>query len=315
MGRPERLIRLMAHLVEAGQITTAQAARSCGEEVGKRVVLQDLALIGEHWSRCRHVEDGRASRWVIDPTAKADARELLDRLALDIGREHMRFLDDTRLSHPARAVARQTTWRAEGLDQKIYFHHEPARSYDVHTEELSDVLDALFQDLQLTVRYRRGDGSERTLERQTVLSLVVYRRAVFALMVGQGESPKVPPCVAVDRMVETTVHNEPAARPPGWDPRAYYRDAFGVVLDRPPERVVLRFTARVAAYVYAREWHPSEEKIGLPDGGVELRMRVAGRELVRWVLEWGPQIEVVAPAWLRNDVVAELRASLARYES
>lgn len=313
MGRAERIVRIMAHLMEAGQITTARATQVAGEDVGKRMILEDLRLIGSAWSRCRRVEEGTESRWVVDAAGMADTRHLLDQLAVDIGREHIRFLDDTRLSHPKRTEARRATWKAEGLDRKLYFQHEPARAYDAHTEELSDVLDALFQELQISVRYRLGAGGEQRLERQTVLSLVVYRRAVYALLWDPSADPAAPVRVAVDRILETTVHDERAVRPAEWHPKAHYRDAFGVILDRPPERVVLRFTPRVAAYVRARVWHASEEKVELPDGGVELRMRVAGRELVRWALEWGAQVEVVAPAWLREAVVAELRGALGGY--
>jgi predicted DNA-binding transcriptional regulator YafY len=313
MGRPERIVRIMSHLIEAGQLTTSRARQVAGEGVGKRMILDDLRFIADGWPRCRRVEEGADSRWVVDAPGTADMRQLLDQLAVDIGREHVRFLDDTRLSHPKRTQARRAAWRAEGLDRKLYFQHEPARAYDAHTEELSDVLDALFEELQLTVQYRGGDGIEQRLERQTVLSLVVYRRAVYTLLWDTSRDSNTPLRIAVDRIIDTTVHDEPAVRPTGWHPKIYYRDAFGVILDRPPERVVLRFTARVAAYVRARVWHPSEEKVALPDGGVELRMRVTGRELVRWALEWGPQVEVVAPAWLREAVVAELRGALGRY--
>lgn len=312
MGRAERIVRLMEHLVLTGQVTTAQGARVAGERVSKRMIVADLRAIEREWSRLRRVEDGKESRWVVDPTGRVETRELLDRVALDIGREHIRFLDETRLAHPARTETRRGGWKAEGAERKLYFHHEPARSYRAHTEELSDFLDALFQDLQLTVRFRTGEGTDRQLDRHTVLSLVVYRRAVYALL-WDGSDPVTPVRVAVDRTVETTVHDEPAQRPVDWDPRVHYADAFGVVVERPPERVVLRFTRKVAAYVRARQWHRSEEHLALADGGVELRMRVTGRELVRWVLEWGPEVEVLAPAWLRDAVVEQLQSALEKY--
>lgn len=315
MGRPERIIRIMAHLIEAGQLTTSRATQVAGETVAKRMILEDLRLIAAEWSRCRHIEEGADSRWVVEASGRATTRELLDQLATDIGREHIRFLDHTRLSHPERSEPRRTAWKAEGLDRKLYFQHEPARAYDAHTEELSDVLDALFQELQLTLRYRRSDGVELNLVRQTVLSLVVYRRAVYALLWDPTRDPTEPLRVAIDRIVETSVHDESAIRPIHWHPKTHYRDAFGVILERPPDRVVLRFTPRVAAYVRARVWHASEQKVELPGGGVELRMRVAGRELVRWALEWGAQVEVVAPAWLREAVVGELRGALGQYGS
>jgi predicted DNA-binding transcriptional regulator YafY len=77
--------------------------------------------------------------------------------------------------------------------------------------------------------------------------------------------------------------------------------------------VRLRFDARVAQLVRARVWHPSQAIVGLPDGGVELRMRTNGPELVRQVLEFGDKVEVVEPQWLRDAVVDELAGALERY--
>ena len=36
-------------------------------------------------------------------------------------------------------------------------------------------------------------------------------------------------------------------------------------------------------------------------------------ELLRWVRQWGPEVEVVEPASLRETIVAEARALLARH--
>ncbi len=70
---------------------------------------------------------------------------------------------------------------------------------------------------------------------------------------------------------------------------------------------------RGARYVRERTFHPTQQLHDLPDGGVELRFKAAGLELPRFVLEWGPRVEVIEPAWLREDVINQLRTALARY--
>jgi predicted DNA-binding transcriptional regulator YafY len=50
------------------------------------------------------------------------------------------------------------------------------------------------------------------------------------------------------------------------------------------------------------------------DGGLVLRLRVAETsELRRWILQFGSQAEVLAPASLRRAVAEEVKAAAAAY--
>lgn len=70
----------------------------------------------------------------------------------------------------------------------------------------------------------------------------------------------------------------------------------------------------MAHYVQARHWGDHQALSPLPDGGLRLEMDSGGRELVRWVLEWGDKARVIAPGWLREDVITELSGALSQYE-
>jgi len=49
------------------------------------------------------------------------------------------------------------------------------------------------------------------------------------------------------------------------------------------------------------------------DGRVELRMETTGRkELVRWVLSWMPDVQVLAPKSLRDRIALKLEQGLQR---
>jgi predicted DNA-binding transcriptional regulator YafY len=62
-----------------------------------------------------------------------------------------------------------------------------------------------------------------------------------------------------------------------------------------------------------REWHPSQTFIQRPDGRVEMRMQTSGRkELIRWVLSWMPDVQVLAPKSLKDRIDEKLRDGLAR---
>jgi predicted DNA-binding transcriptional regulator YafY len=76
--------------------------------------------------------------------------------------------------------------------------------------------------------------------------------------------------------------------------------------------VAVRFAPRQARWIRERKWHRSariQEKL---DGALTLRLRVAETsELKRWVLQFGSEAEVLAPASLRRAVADELEAAAA----
>ena len=52
----------------------------------------------------------------------------------------------------------------------------------------------------------------------------------------------------------------------------------------------------------------------LPDGGLELRMRLGSlAEIERWVLGWGPAAEVLKPAALRDRIRENALALVKTY--
>jgi len=61
-------------------------------------------------------------------------------------------------------------------------------------------------------------------------------------------------------------------------------------------------------------WHRSQVLTDLPDGRLEMTVRVAGIVEIRpWILSWGDQVEVLEPADLRDAVSAAVRGAAARY--
>ena len=103
---------------------------------------------------------------------------------------------------------------------------------------------------------------------------------------------------------------------PEADVVAQLRRAWDIIADQPATEVVLRFRPEVAGRVMEAQWHPSQQVTELPDGSLEWRATVAGTIEIRlWILSWGSDVEVLAPAPLRDDVVGTLQAALDRYGS
>lgn len=103
-------------------------------------------------------------------------------------------------------------------------------------------------------------------------------------------------------------------RPADFSPEKFFANALGVLGGSGDWRVVIRFSAAVAGRVGEREWHESQEMRELPDGGLELRLRLGAlEEIGQWVLGWGADAEVIGPPELRRRIAAHVAAMARRY--
>ena len=84
--------------------------------------------------------------------------------------------------------------------------------------------------------------------------------------------------------------------------------AFGSVVDGEETEVVLRFEQKCIPQLARRQQHMSQRQQNLKDGRIELRFTVNGTEGIRrWLYQWLPDVEVVAPESLRRQVAEETK--------
>ncbi len=94
------------------------------------------------------------------------------------------------------------------------------------------------------------------------------------------------------------------------------RQAWDMIADQPATEVVLRFVPSVAARVAETTWHASQRLERRDDASLVWRGTVSGTIEIRlWILSWGDEVEVLAPASLREDVRATHRRALERHEA
>lgn len=119
---------------------------------------------------------------------------------------------------------------------------------------------------------------------------------------------------ALPRIAQVVVTGQSFTRPADFSPEKFFASALGVLGGAGDYRVVVRFDAAVAERIREREWHESQEMRELPRGALELRLRLGAlTEVEQWVLSWGANAEVVAPAELRASIRRTAAALAARY--
>jgi predicted DNA-binding transcriptional regulator YafY len=266
--------------------------------------------------------DGRAYHRFIDTYRLGDVPFTADEvLALAFGEDLLRTLEGTVFHDSIRsALAKIRAGLGPelqdylgGLAQAFRVLPGPHKNYARQRDTIRVLNEAVLGRRTLRMRYRTGrTGQTRARELDPYR---VWYRSGGLYVVGLDHHSDEIRTFAVDRIGEIEPLERRFRVREGFDFDAYIGSSFGVVAET-PVRVRIRFApGHHANYVEERSWHPSQSLARGSDGSLELSMEVGGTtELRSWVLSFGPDAEVLEPASLRDEVVRELGAALARYE-
>jgi predicted DNA-binding transcriptional regulator YafY len=91
--------------------------------------------------------------------------------------------------------------------------------------------------------------------------------------------------------------------------------SYGIFSGPGKHRAVLLFTAERARWIADERWHPEQQTRYRDDGRYQLEIPYTDpRELVLDILRYGPDVEVLAPTDLRDQVRTRLQAALEQYQ-
>jgi len=108
----------------------------------------------------------------------------------------------------------------------------------------------------------------------------------------------------LDRFVSTPVPLDLPYHKSGFNTREYYKSVIGIIAPTSkPVKVVLKFTKFQAWYVITQPIHSSQKvKMKKDHALVELKV-VPTYELRMLILGWGPDVEVLQPKSLREEII------------
>ena len=94
----------------------------------------------------------------------------------------------------------------------------------------------------------------------------------------------------------------------------HFAGSYGIFSGAATHTATLRFASHVAGWIAHERWHPLQTLSTLPSGEIELTLPYGNAtELVRDILKWGPDVEVIAPNTLRAQVGDAAKATAAQY--
>lgn len=121
---------------------------------------------------------------------------------------------------------------------------------------------------------------------------------------------------AVDRIRRPQVLDQAAYDVEERELDEHFATSYGIFGGKPDKIAVLRFSQERARWVADEHWHPEQQSKLLDDGRYELRVPYRdARELVMDILRHGPEVEVIEPPSLREQVHDQHRRAIQRYSS
>ena len=118
-----------------------------------------------------------------------------------------------------------------------------------------------------------------------------------------------------DRIHQAVLTSVPFEKPAHLDLLELLRHAWGIWYGEEPTRVELLFVPDAAGRVMETIYHPTERKVILDDGSLYWSAELVGtREVLSWIRGWGYEVKVLAPDSLQQEIIADLRKTMALYE-
>jgi predicted DNA-binding transcriptional regulator YafY len=183
----------------------------------------------------------------------------------------------------------------------------------VWTKVFAALTTAWAERRKVKITYSKDDGSSERVVWPLFLEPTPAAHALY--LIAYDEKRRRVLNFRTDRITNVAVLDKRFDPPLGSSLQKILGHAWGIwTSDEPPVEVILRFTARVASRVADTTWHESQEVRQLANGSVEVRLLIAEpTEIRNWILGWGKECEVVAPANLRSSIADELQQTLGPY--
>jgi proteasome accessory factor B len=169
------------------------------------------------------------------------------------------------------------------------------------------------------LRYRSGTydaskGTRRARVRPYLIEPSLTTRALY--LIGFDETRAAVRTFKIDRIDSVAPTADRFELPAEGAMEGSLASAWDIISDQPRTEVRLRFSAAVAGRVQETRWHPTEIVELAHDGSLSWRATIAGTVEIRsWILGWGADVEVLAPAELRAEIGAISAATAAQYSS
>ncbi len=267
--------------------------------------------------------DGK-NLWSILDSARQDVPiplDLTEVMALYFSRGLMRVLKDTVFYEALGSffqkikamLPAETIQYLKKIEQSLEIGSKPYKRYD----QLPDVVDRISQatvDRQMVeIDYYTMSRKKKTRRKVAPYKIWFFDGAFY--LVGNCGLRKDVRIFALDRIKSLRLTDETFDMPADFKVEDFMQTSFGVFHGK-PQNVRIRFAPEVAGYIKEKTWHSTQKIKPQKDGSVIFEARVAGTDEIKyWLMSWGGKAEVLRPASLRAEMIAEAQNMLRCYHT
>jgi predicted DNA-binding transcriptional regulator YafY len=323
MGKPnfgglESMVHLITKLLDGQTLTAAAIAKMLG--IKRAAATQRLGMLA---AIPEIVEVGRRPRAIklamVTPRQPVDGNTVA---AVCLVSSLASALRETSMSEPVSRLREEILTRSrcdystEDLGRKFWFVVRGGeKALPEGTVRLADIVEALLASKELTFDYVHFDGRRESGLRAQPLTLALHEHQFYVICRLRGAEPHP---YRFARMRNVRLGRKLDYPHSGeYDPRQLFQNVFGIFVGQaaaPIENVKLRFARHWSSYVESHRWHDSQVDRRQADGTTEVAMRVrVCFELERWIVGFGPDVEVLGPASLRARIAQRLSSGAALY--
>ena len=195
------------------------------------------------------------------------------------------------------------------LKRRILFEEIP--SGQVH---LTPIIEAMRDGLTLEITYQSYWRDEPHTFEVEPYCVKVFRQRWY--LVGRNPYYDTVRIYALDRIQGLYTTDKHFAYPKTFDPQAYFHDSFGIITDEevPVETVHLRVCHNQQPYFRALPLHRSQREVETADDHAVFEYRLRPTyDFQQEILSHGSDVEVLAPAWLREEIKKKLEQAAEMY--
>lgn len=191
-----------------------------------------------------------------------------------------------------------------------------AKDFSAHAATISSLTDAAVEGRRVRLRYH-SLTDDKTKERLVDPYCVYFDPDGATLkLIGYDHLRRDIIPFSIDHIHALFETGERFTRPPDFDLREYLTANCFNGIHGAPVVVTLRAHGTTARVFRERAFHPSQRTVEDTRETVTIKLRVAGgRGLVRFILSWAPDVEVLEPDDLHREVAEAHRQSLTRFGS
>lgn len=180
-------------------------------------------------------------------------------------------------------------------------------------EYLSYIIDATVNHQPLMIAYQTYKGKERTVIIHPY-HVKEYNNRWFLFGLEESKYGNRIANRALDRITSVSKAETTFIPNTAIDFKNYFNDVIGVTVpdSTPIEQVVLKFDEDRFPYILSKPIHPTQQVIDPENHIIQLYVR-PNKELEAQIFFFGPQVEVIHPEWLRNQIATKIEENLKKY--